>query len=72
MQADCVITTKKTNMNKIIIIIVVLTTTSCGMFTTLSKEQKESRDKVEYKIDKAYFEYLQYRDSLMLEYYYSK
>jgi len=59
-------------MKKIIVIIGVLTTTSCGMFTTLTNEQKESRDKVEYQIDKAYFEYSQYRDSLILEYRYNK
>tara|TARA_R100000935_G_C2717848_1_gene116718 strand:+ start:379 stop:558 length:180 start_codon:yes stop_codon:yes gene_type:complete len=59
-------------MNKVIVIIGVLTMTSCGVFTTLSKEQKEKRDLTNYKIDKAYFEYSQYRDSLMLEYYYDK
>jgi predicted secreted protein len=59
-------------MKKIIVIIGVLTTTSCGMFTTLTNEQKENRDKVEYQIDKAYFEYITKRDSLILEYKYNK
>ena len=59
-------------MKKIIVIVGVLTTTSCGMFTTLTNEQKQNRSKVEYKIDKAYFEYSQYRDSLMLEYYHKQ
>jgi len=59
-------------MNKIIMIIGVLTMTSCGVFTTLTKEQKENRDRVEYQIDKAYFEYTIKRDSMILEYNYKK
>ncbi len=59
-------------MNKIIVIIGVLTTTSCSVFTTLTDKQKQNRNKVEYQIDKAYFEYSQYRDSLMLEYYHKQ
>ena len=72
MQVDCVITIKKISMKKIIVIIGVLTMTSCGMFTRLTNEQKEKRDKVEYQIDKAYFEYILERDSLILEYNYKK
>ena len=56
-------------MNKIAIIIGVLTTTSCGVFSTLTAEQEIEREKVEYQIDKAYFEYTIKRDSLMLQYY---
>ena len=59
-------------MKKMIIIVGVLTTTSCGMFTTLTNEQKENRDRVEYQIDKAYFEYIIKRDSMILEYNYKK
>jgi len=59
-------------MKKIIVIVGVLTTTSCGMFTTLTNEQKENRDRVEYQIDKAYFEYIVKRDSLVLKYKYNK
>ena len=59
-------------MNKVAIIVGVLVTTSCGMFTTLTNEQKENRDRVEYQIDKAYFEYTIKRDSLILKYKYNK
>ena len=59
-------------MKKMIIIVGVLTTTSCGMFTTLTNEQKENRDRVEYQIDKAYLEYTIKRDSMILEYNYKK
>ena len=59
-------------MKKMIIIVGGLTTTSCGMFTTLTNEQKENRDRVEYQIDKAYFEYIIKRDSMILEYNYKK
>ena len=59
-------------MKKIIVVVGVLTTTSCGMFATLTNEQKENRDRVEYQIDKAYFEYTIKRDSMILEYNYKK
>jgi len=50
-------------MKKIIIIIGVLSTTSCGMFGKMTEKEKE----LQYQIDKAYFEYSQKRDSLVLQ-----
>ena len=55
-------------MNKIIVIIGVLLTTSCGTFSKMTEKEKE----VNYQIDKAYFEYITVRDSLMLQYRYNK
>ena len=55
-------------MNKIAIIVGVLLTTSCGTFSKMTEKEKE----VNYQIDKAYFEYITVRDSLMLQYKYNK
>ena len=55
-------------MNKIAIIVGVLLTTSCGTFSKVTEKEKE----VNYQIDKAYFEYITVRDSLMLQYRYDK
>jgi protein-S-isoprenylcysteine O-methyltransferase Ste14 len=52
-------------MKKIIVIAGVLLTTSCGMFSKVTEQEKE----LNYQIDKAYLEYSQKRDSLILEYY---
>ena len=57
-------------MKKIIVIIGVLTTTSCGMFTTLTEEQEYQFHVAEYKIEKAYLDYVTLRDSIVLEYRY--
>jgi len=51
-------------MNKIAIIIGVLLTTSCGTFSKMTEQEKE----LNYQIDKAYLEYSNVRDSLILEY----
>ena len=51
-----------------IIIVGVLLTTSCGTFSKMTEKEKE----VNYQIDKAYFEYITVRDSLMLQYRYDK
>ena len=59
-------------MKKIIIIIGVLTTTSCGMFTELTYEQKERRNKFQYLLDKAYLDFTVKQDSLILEYNYKR
>ena len=55
---------KQINMNKIAIIIGVLLTTSCGTFSKMTEQEKE----LNYQIDKAYLEYSNVRDSLILEY----
>mgnify|MGYP003684617431 FL=1 len=55
-------------MKKIAIIVGVLLTTSCGTFSKMTEKEKE----VNYQIDKAYFEYITVRDSLMLQYRYDK
>ena len=56
---------KRIIMKKTIVIAGVLLTTSCGMFTEISKEEKE----LNYKIDLLYLDYSYKRDSLILEYY---
>jgi hypothetical protein len=55
-------------MNKIAIIVGILLTTSCGMFSKMTEQEKE----LNYQVDKAYFEYITVRDSLILQYKYSK
>ena len=52
-------------MNKITVIIGVLLTTSCGMFSKMTKQEKD----LNYKIDKLYLEYEYKRDSLLIEFY---
>ena len=51
-------------MNKIVMITGVLLVTSCGMFSEMTEQEKE----LNYQIDKAYLEYSNIRDSLIIEY----
>ena len=55
-------------MNKITIIIGILLTTSCGTFSKMTEQEKE----LNYQVDKAYFEYITIRDSLILKYKYDR
>ena len=55
-------------MNKITVIIGILLTTSCGTFSKMTEQEKE----LNYQVDKAYFEYITIRDSLILKYKYDR
>ena len=42
---------------------------SCGMFSTLTTEQMQKRNKIDYEMNKLYNEFQVKQDSLLIEYY---